>query len=196
MGVREIASKLIKKVSDGLREVDEEQTEAFLRELMGADRVYVHGAGRSGLVGRAFAMRLMHLGFEVYVVGETVTPAMRMGDVLVAISGSGRTSSVVGVAKMAKEKIGAKVVAITSYPDSPLGTIADVVVRIRGRRKDEERSDEYLVDQIVGHSVPIAPLGTLFEVTTLVYLDGVVVELMRRLRKREEELRARHANLE
>ena len=39
------------------------------------DRVFVGGAGRSGLMLRAFAMRLMQTGREVCVIGETVTPS-------------------------------------------------------------------------------------------------------------------------
>ena len=61
------------------------------------------GAGRSGLVAKAFAMRLMHLGFTAYVVGETITPAMRPKDLLVIFSGSGRTKTIADIAETARE---------------------------------------------------------------------------------------------
>ncbi len=157
-------------------------------------KVLVMGAGRSGLVGKAFAMRLMHLGFNVYVLGETITPSIGEGDLVVAISGSGRTHLIVTAAEAAK-KVKAKVAAITSYPDSPLGRLADIVVEIPGRTKVTPDID-YFARQILGIHEPLAPLGTLFEDTALVFLDGVVVELMHRLGKKEADLKARHANIE
>ena len=48
----------------------------------------------------------------------------------------------------------------------------------------------------MGIHEPLAPLGTLFEDTVMVFLDSVVVELMERLGKTEEDLRAVHANIE
>ncbi|MEM1804105.1 MAG: 6-phospho-3-hexuloisomerase, partial [Desulfurococcaceae archaeon] len=98
------------------------------------------------------------------------------------------------VAETAKS-IGARVVAVTTYPDSPLGKLADIVVRIPGRTKLAVEED-YLVRQIVGIHEPLAPLGTLFEITTLVFLDGIISELMYRLGVSEEELKERHANIE
>ncbi len=69
--------------------ISDEDAEKFIRELLNAKRIYVVGAGRSGLVAKAFAMRLMHLGLSAYVVGETITPALNRGDVMVIFSGSG-----------------------------------------------------------------------------------------------------------
>jgi len=157
-------------------------------------RVFVIGAGRSGLIARAFAMRLLHLGFNVYVIGETILPRASPGDILIAISGSGRTKLVVAAAEAARGAL-MKVVAITTYPDSPLGKIADTVVRIPGRTKMAIEED-YISRQILGIYEPLAPLGTLFEDTTLIFLDGIIVELMNRLGVTEEELMNRHANIE
>ncbi|WP_448579662.1 6-phospho-3-hexuloisomerase [Thermosphaera sp.] len=157
-------------------------------------RVFVIGAGRSGLIARAFAMRLLHLGFNVYVIGETILPRASPGDILIAISGSGRTRLIVAAAEAAKGAL-MKVVAITTYPDSPLGRLADIVVRIPGRTKMAVEED-YISRQILGIHEPLAPLGTLFEDTTLIFLDGIIVELMNRLGITEEELMNRHANIE
>jgi 6-phospho-3-hexuloisomerase len=157
-------------------------------------RIFVVGAGRSGLVAKAFAMRLMHMGFDVYVVGETIMPPIRKGDLLLAVSGSGRTKTVVAVAEAAKS-VGARVIALTTYPDSPLGKVADIVVRIPGRTKLAIEED-YLIRQVRGHHEPLAPLGTLFEVTTMIFLDGVIAELMSTLGITEEEMRERHTNIE
>jgi hexulose-6-phosphate isomerase (EC 5.-.-.-) len=158
------------------------------------NKILVVGVGRSGLVGRAFAMRLRHLGARSYVVGETITPSVEEGDLLVAISGSGSTQIVVAAAEAAK-RMKAKVAAITTYYDSPLGRLADLVVFVPGRTKLASM-DDYFARQILGIHEPLSPLGTLFEDTSMVVLDAVVAELMKRLGKNESELARRHANIE
>jgi 6-phospho-3-hexuloisomerase len=157
-------------------------------------RILVLGAGRSGLIGRAFAMRLMHLGFHVYVMGETITPSIGKGDLIIALSGSGTTKLVVTAAEIGKT-VGAKIIAITSYPDSDLTKLADQVVIIKGRTKVADEKD-YFLRQLMGEHEPMAPLGTVFEISLMTFLDGVVVELMGRLGLTESELRKRHATIE
>ena len=157
-------------------------------------RILVLGAGRTGLIGRAFAMRLMHLGFQVYVMGETITPSIGRGDLIIALSGSGATKLVVTAAEIGKT-IRAKIIAITSYADSDLGKLADQVVLIKGRTKVADEKD-YFLRQLMGDYEPMAPLGTVFEISLMTFLDGVVVELMHRLGLRESELRMRHATIE
>lgn len=185
-------------VLNALKVISLEEVGLFINELVNVyksdKKVLVVGVGRSGLVGRAFAMRLMHLGFKSYVLGETITPSVTVGDLLVAISGSGTTSMVVTAAEAAK-KMNAKVVAITSYRDSPLAKYADLVVQVPGRTK-LARMDDYFARQILGLHEPLAPLGTLFEDTTMVLLDSIIAELMYRLNKTEDELKQRHANIE
>ncbi len=170
----------------------------FVKVLLDAhsrgSKVLVVGVGRSGLVAKAFAMRLVHLGFRAYVLGETITPSVEKGDVVIAVSGSGTTTVTVTAADAAK-KVGAYVVAITSYKDSPLAKIADLVIYVPGRTKTA-KIDDYFARQILGIHEPLAPLGTLFEITTMVFLDSIVAELMKRLGKSEEDLRKVHANIE
>jgi 6-phospho 3-hexuloisomerase len=174
--------------------VDEKQVEGFISLLREAERVFIYGAGRSGLVAKAFAMRLMHLGFNVYVIGEIITPGISRGDLLITISGSGETTSVVAAGKIAK-KAWAKVVLVTTYPGSTLGKLADLCVVIKGRTKLKGEKD-FLLRQIKGEHYSIAPLGTLFEISVLVFLDGLVAELMAELGKTEDDLRTRHATIE
>jgi 6-phospho-3-hexuloisomerase len=157
-------------------------------------KVLIVGAGRSGLVARSFAMRLMHLEFNVFVVGETVTPSLEKGDLLLAISGSGETSHVVSASRGAKQR-GTNVIAITSFPKSTLSNISDHVVLVYGRTKLAEKPD-YLSRQISGDHEPLAPLGTLFELSCMIFLDSVVVELMHQLGKDEVAMRKRHASIE
>lgn len=162
--------------------------------MLSAKRVFVVGAGRSGLVVKAFAMRLMHLNIDVYVVGETITPSLRGDDLLIALSGSGETDLIVEAAKIAK-RVGTKVVAITSYPKSSLANLADDVVILPGRRR-VARISKFMKRELAGEYASLAPLDTLFEVTALVFLDSIIASLMIKLGRKEEELRARHATIE
>jgi 6-phospho 3-hexuloisomerase len=185
---------IAKHVEEVANSLDEKQVGGFVDLLKEADRVFVYGAGRSGLVAKAFAMRLMHLGFNVYVIGEIITPGIKKGDLLITISGSGETTSVVAAGNIAK-KAGAKLVLVTTYPESTLGRLADLCVVIKGRTKLEGEKD-FLLRQIKGEHYSIAPLGTLFEISVLVFLDGLVAELMTELGMTEEDLRTRHATIE
>ena len=97
-------------------------------------------------------------------------------------------------AEVAKE-IGAKVLAITSHPESPLGQISDYVVVVKGRTK-VAKEDDYISRQMMGEHEPLAPLGTMLELSALVFLDCVVAELMYRMGEKEEDLRKRHAVIE
>ncbi len=168
------------------RSLDMRQVEEFMNAIEQARKIFVMGAGRSGFVARAFAMRLMHLGYDVYVVGETVTPRIGEEDLLITISGSGETTSVVNISRKAKEEIGSMLAAITQNENSTLAKMSDVVVLLSGKNKyqrDEELSS-------------IAPLGTMFELTALIFLDGLVAELMNLKRLTEKDLEKRHAVLE
>ncbi|MEM0232861.1 MAG: 6-phospho-3-hexuloisomerase [Candidatus Nezhaarchaeales archaeon] len=185
----------LEDLKDKLNKAEVDKMVGMLVEAWGWGKiVLIVGAGRSGLIGRAFAMRLMHLGFRTYVVGETITPAIGPNDILIAISGSGSTAIVVTAAEAAR-KVGAKVIAITSFRDSPLARLADHVVVVPGRTKTAVEQD-YFSRQILGIHEPLAPLGTLFELGTAVFLDSVVAELMYRLGKSEVEMKYRHAIIE
>jgi len=183
----------VRKEADSL---DRSEVNAFVAEIIatheGRHRIYLLGEGRSGLVGRAFAMRLMHLGFDVNVFGEVVTPAVRENDLLIAVSGTGETATVNEVTRIAKQH-GARIAAVTSNPDSSLGKLAVKVVTIRGRTEADDVS--FLERQVTGVSISLTPLGTLFELNALVFLDSVIAGLIVALEKKEEELAERHTNL-
>ncbi len=173
----------------------EEDIEKFEDIIIGSNNIFVTGAGRSGLAAKAFAMRLMHLGLSSYVVGETISPAINEGDCIVAISGSGETNTIVSAAKIAKNR-GASVLAVTSYPESTLGTLADSLIFVKGRTKKEVDDENYMKRQIHGNYTSLTPLGTAFELTTLVFLDAIVSELMEKMEQTESDLKSRHTVLE
>ncbi|MGZ7049801.1 MAG: SIS domain-containing protein, partial [Methanobacterium sp.] len=111
MIINEAIDEIIDNVKDVSRDVDGERINNMLDVLISANNVFIIGLGRSGLVARAFAMRLMHLGISVYVVGETITPAINSNDCLLAISGSGETSFIISTAKISRKR-NAKIIAV------------------------------------------------------------------------------------
>lgn len=193
--VKETIEKILETLRENLAGIDQQSVDDFLTEIVGAKRVMVVGAGRSGLVGKAFAMRLMHLGFDVYVVGDTVTPAVEEGDVLLAISGSGETSSV-RVCVEAALKNGARVVALSGEMGSPIARLADVVVEIPSALKKKKKNRSYEAGQLAGDDRTVTPLGTIFELSCMIFGDGVIAELMKEKKVSEGEMGKRHANLE
>ena len=192
------ADEILTGAQQAISQLDLDQVEKMIQMIRDArhKRIFVIGVGRSGFVGRAFAVRLMNLGFNVYFLGETITPAATKEDLIIVISGSGTTKLAITASSTARE-IGAKVIAITSYPESQLGRTADHIVFVGGRTKiGWPRKKDYLARQILGERETLSPLGSIFENNAMIFLDSLVVELMHRLGKTEEEMRKLHATIE
>ncbi|CAI8813952.1 MULTISPECIES: bifunctional 3-hexulose-6-phosphate synthase/6-phospho-3-hexuloisomerase [Methylococcus] len=172
---------IVSKIGGVLAATDKSYEARLTGLLERARRIFVAGAGRSGLVGRFFAMRLMHGGYQAYIVGEIVTPSIRQGDLLIVISGSGETETMIAYAKKAKEQ-GASIALITTRDKSTIGDMADVVFRIG-------TPEQY--GKVVG-----MPMGTTFELSTLVLLEATISHIIHTKKIPEEQMRTRHANLE
>jgi len=192
------AEEIIAGIKNSIENLNMKEVERLIELLLEAKdkKIFIVGMGRSGFVSRAFALRLMNLGFNVYFLGETITPAAEKGDLLIAISGTGATKLVLTASAAAKE-IGATVIAFTSFSESPLGQAADHTVTIKGRTKAGwPKEEDYLARQLIGEREPLTPLGSVFENNCMVFLDSLVVELMHRLGRTEEDLKRRHATIE
>ena len=175
---------VLAEISAVFRRIDPEQVAALVTQLRLADRVFVTGAGRSGLVLKMAAMRLMHFGLTVHVVGETTAPAIRAGDLLLAASGSGTTAGVVKAAETAAGQ-GAAVAAYTTNPGSPLAAAAAAVVVIPAAQKTDH-----------GSAVSRQYSGSLFEQVLFAATEAVFQSLWDADAAAAEELWQRHANLE
>jgi 6-phospho-3-hexuloisomerase len=167
-----------------LGKIDHRSVEQLAEAILKASRVFVVGEGRSGLAVRMLAMRLMHLGCTVHVQGETTTPALSGGDLVIALSGSGSTGMVSMMAGTAKG-IGATVVAVTTQPTSPLAAIADLVIQIEASAKQDHSRE---------HSKQFA--GSLFEQAAILLFDALFYVLSGRLKKDAQTLWRLHTNLE
>jgi 6-phospho 3-hexuloisomerase len=172
---------ILDKITSILAATNEGYDEKLTAMLDNAKRIFISGAGRSKLVGNFFAMRLVHSGYDVSVVGEIVTPSIKAGDLLIVISGSGETEQLIAFTKSAK-KIGADIMLICSKAESTIGDLADGVFQIGSA-------------ELYG-KVPGMPMGTVFELSTLVFLEATVSHIIQDKGIAEEKMRERHANLE
>ena len=152
---------------------DFEELEKILKE---SKKVFIAGTGRSGLVGKMFAMRLRQIGYESYVVGETITPPARKGDIVIFISHSGERISHIEIAKRVKKE-GVKVLLISS----------------KGKKKLSEISD-YNIEIPVKKSVQ--PGNSLFEQCVFIFLESFILYIKKKEKISEESFRKRHTNLE
>ena len=187
-------------ITKSVLKLDQHQVQIFFEAMLAAKRVYVAGAGRSGFIARAFGLRLMHLGYDTYVVGETITPAFHSGDTLVMFSGSGETHSMVSICMTAKE-LGGKICLITGSPDSKMSRIADCIVNlgdITGYYHKDKSSFE--IRQLTGKyrsvTSAFAPLGTLFETLALVFSDAVISALIEAKKAEIHDMLGRLTNVE
>lgn len=171
-------------VIDQLAETDPGALARFADLISTAPRIFVLGAGRSGLALRMTAMRLMHLGLTVHVVGEVTTPAIGAGDVLLTASGSGTTGGIVRAAETAVS-VGALVATITTAADSPLAQLSTATVIIPAAAK---------LDRSGSASAQYA--GSLFEQCVVLVGDAVFDALWQRSGISADELWPRHANIE
>lgn len=149
-----------------------------------ANRIFLLGAGRSGLATRMTAMRLMHLGRQVFVVGETTAPAIERGDLLITATGSGTTSGIVRSVTTARE-VGATVAAITAAPRSPVAALSHVVITVPAAGK---------LDRTASASSQYA--GSLFEQVVMLLGDALFHTLWLRSGLSADDLWPRHSNLE
>ena len=175
--VKAAGADLLKRIRRVMGKADWAGLLELVAMLRQAPRVFVTGAGRSGLVARSFGMRLMHAGLPAFIPGETITPAAGQGDLLVAISCTGQTGYTDYLARRARH-LGASVVVITADANSPLTEDADKVVVIPATASD------------------IVIRAAVFEHAASLCLDAVFNVLAERLKLDLKEFRTRHANLE
>ena len=160
---------ILEELDATLSQADNTEYERFANDVIGADRIFTAGKGRSGFVSNSF-------------VGESTTPSIKEHDLFIIISGSGSTEHLRLLAEKA-QSVGAKIVLLTTNADSPIGNLAETVVELpAGTKHDVEGSKQ--------------PLGSLFEQASLIFLDSIVLPLMDAFHISEKAMQENHANLE
>jgi len=169
---------IIDAVKRSVAAVDQAAVKELIDHIVTARTIFVYGSGRSGLSGQFFCVRLVQLGFDVHFVGDMTTPIITKDDLTILISNTGNTMSAVQTANIAR-RIGSKVIAVTANSDTKLTIASDIVIQLPVFR-DKERSK-------------YAPLGTVFEESSIVFFDSIIPEIMDRLGLTESDMRKRHA---
>lgn len=170
-----------------LQNIDEQELSAFIDILKDHPRIFVYGAGRSLLMMKAFAMRLMHLGYEAYVVGEVTTPAFLKHDCLVIASASGETKSLLMIAENAKA-IQGQILALTIFEGSSLAKLADGIIRVPAYTDKRPPSETNRPSLLTGSSM--------FEEAVLLLGDTIILELAKHKQLDLTKAFDKHANLE
>lgn len=186
MNTVQYSEVILDELKRTLLAVSPDDAEQLANLVLSAKKIFCAGAGRSGFAVKAFAMRLMHMGFDSYVVGETVTPNLEPEDLLIIGSGSGETGSLAVMAKKAKQ-IGSKLALVTIRPESTIGEISDITIKIPAPTPKAKTSESFK---------SIQPMGSLFEQSLLLFLDSTILRLMEKRNDTSDEMFTRHANLE
>lgn len=185
MQTTQYLTEILNELNRTVDQISPEDAEKLVNGILESKKVFVAGAGRSGFMGKSFAMRMMHMGIDAYVIGETVTSTFEKDDILIIGSGSGETKSLVSVAEKAKS-IGGTIVVATISPESTLGKLADIVIKLPGAPKDQSGSDYKTIQ----------PMGSLFEQTLLLCYDAVILRFMEKKGLDSNKMYGKHANLE
>jgi 6-phospho-3-hexuloisomerase len=176
--MQEAFQYIMREVQEALGRIDPQAVDGSISAIAAAKKIFIYGVGRSGLIGQAFAVRLVQMGFDVHFVGDMTTPFVDEHDLVIIVSNTGETMSAVQTANIVR-RVGAKVIAVTSNPNSKLGHASNIILEV-GQTKDEQKKR-------------YAPLGTIFEDAALVMFDSLVPVIMERLDQNEASLRRRHA---
>lgn len=172
----ELFDIILDEITGVISKVDEESFKKAASVISKEKRIFVHGEGRSGLMAKGFAMRLMHIGYEVYVVGETITPALKKEDLFITVSGSGKSANILSDTKKAKN-LGCEVVAFTSNTESELAKEADIIVIVPGTVKGDTGEGRKSIQL----------LSSLFDQSIHIVLDGLCLYLSKRDNMSNEE---------
>jgi 6-phospho-3-hexuloisomerase len=178
---------IIEELNESLSRIDNQEVEKIINEIVLANRVFVTGAGRMGIMMSTFSMRLNHLGFSSYIVGSINCPPITDGDLLIVASSSGETATIREISVLAKNK-GAKIALITAVPNSTIGKIDSLSMKIE--------APSSLVSE-EGHNLQSRqPMKTLFEQTLFIVLESMVLMHIEHTGQSIVEMAKRHANLE
>ncbi len=173
------------EISDRVAKIDPAQVEAMVQTIAGAKRIALYGVGREGLMMKALAMRLYHLGLDAHVVGDMNTPPLGAGDLLVVSAGPGMFSTVAALVGVAKEA-GAGTACFTAQPDAQVPQMCDSVLVLPAQTMADDR----------GADTSILPMGSLYEGVQFLAFEILVLMLAEHLKVSASAMRARHTNLE
>ena len=185
MNFRKYENTILEELNHSLNAIDSNSFSNAINLINNANKVFVLGLGRAGFMAKSLAMRLMHMGKEAFVIGETITPNFENGDLLIVTSGSGETKQFLQMSEKAKN-LGGKILVFTSGVNSSITKLADVSVIIPAPSKEKSQST----------FTTIQPMASLFEQSLLLIFDSIILALIDVSDKTNDEMFKKHSNLE
>lgn len=182
---KELYPKVLEEIRFVLSTVDEQEVSLLIEQIQKAKTIVVHGAGRVGMAIRGFAMRLGHLGYKAYTLGDSTVPGIGKNDLFIVASGSGETQTVYDIAALSK-KNGSHFAIVTGNRDSRMAKMADTVIVMTAPSKTKA----------VDGFVSVQPMTTLNEQCLGMFFDTIVLMLMEKTNESHDTMWARHSNLE
>ena len=182
----EIFETALDELGAVVRRIDDGRVDAACAMLTGAGKIAVYGCGREALQVKGFAMRLFHLGLPVAVVGDMTTPPLGKGDIFLASSGPGETTTVLTLMRVARDA-GARVLLLTAEPAGSAAKLADFTLLIPAQTMASDQG---------AARTSVLPMGSLFEVTLFLLFEVMVLKLKALTGTSPETMRARHTNME
>ncbi len=164
--------------------VDPEALHAMVAEIARAARIVAYGVGREGLMMRALAMRLYHLGLDAHVVGDMSCPPVGAGDLLIVSAGPGDFSTVAGLVGVATAA-GARTACVTAQPTGAVPVSCDAVLVIPAQTMADDHAP-----------ASVLPMGSLFEGAQYLVFEMLILALRDHIGATAAAMRARHTNLE
>lgn len=172
----------VKAIEEISQSIDQSVANNLVEIMLKANRIFVTGQGRSGLIAQCLATRLAQMGFSVNVPGHSTCQKIESGDLMVAISCSGQTATTIQLAKVSKHT-GAKVAVITGAQKSELSDLADEVILFKNGLENCPYS--------------VGPKNnTLFEQAVLLYIDALIYIILERKNIAKDIIVQRHTNLQ
>lgn len=153
------------------------------------NKTVIVGEQFSGDIGKMFGIRLSHCAKKkqerrVNFFKDAGATSVNKGDCVFVVSGSGEGLPA-SIAKIAKEKQEANVVAVTSFRESSLGKIADAVINVPGRSSKKPKGGIYYVNQ--------DPKECLFELRAVLTLENYIYPIVGKEKITEEDMVKKHS---
>ena len=180
------ADQLLDELRPGLAPEVLAQLPPLVAAIAGTRRLACHGVGREGLMMKALAMRLFHLGLDAHVVGDMSLPPLGKGDVLLVSAGPGAFSTISALVDVAR-KADARVICFTAEPDGPVPKAADLAIHLPAQTMAADQG---------AAATSILPMGSLYEALMFLFFELLVLDLRDHLGVTPEAMRARHTNME
>lgn len=185
MDFARLADHAATELGAAVRRVEAADLAASAEAITAARRIVLHGAGREGLMMRALAMRLYHLGLDAHVLGEMSCPPIGPGDLLLPSSGPRQSPTALALVGMGHEA-GARTACVTAQPAAPVPAACDIVLTIPAQTMADD----------CGPDTSVLPMGSLFEGAQFLMFELLVLDLRGRLAVTPEAMRANHTNVE